>query len=109
MGALTWLNPYIILHEACDKILERVKNGATIIDCGCMFAPDLRYLAYKGAPTDKMYAFDIKPDFFHLGFDFYNDRDRWKGTFFAADGLQELDASPLGDLKGEVDIVWAPK
>ena len=74
-----------------------------------MFAPDLRYLAHKGAPTESMYAFDIEPQFFDLGFQFYNDADRWKGEFFAANGLEELDASSLGQLKGKIDIIWSPK
>ena len=56
-----------------------------------------------------MYGFDIEPRFFDIGFDFYNDRDRWKGSFFAANALQEFDSSSLGDLKGKIDIMWSPK
>ena len=51
----------------------------------------------------------MKPEFSDTGFDFYNDRSRWQGTFFAANGLDELDASPLGELKGKIDVIWSLK
>lgn len=56
-----------------------------------------------------MYGFDIESRFFDLGFDFYHDRDRWEGEFFAADGTKTLDSSPLGKLKTNIDVVWCPK
>lgn len=56
-----------------------------------------------------MYGFDIEDRFFELGYDFYGDLDRWRGDFFAADGTKPLGSSPLGKLKGEVDVVWCPK
>lgn len=56
-----------------------------------------------------MYGFDIEKRFFDIGFDFYQDRDRWQGEFFAADGTKHLDSSRLGKLKGQVDVVWCPK
>ena len=56
-----------------------------------------------------MYGSDIEPVFFDIGFDFYNDRKKFKATFFGASVTEELDASPLGKLKGKVDIIWAAK
>ncbi|EMC98103.1 hypothetical protein BAUCODRAFT_32104 [Baudoinia panamericana UAMH 10762] len=109
VGALTWVNPYMLLHEAHKTILRRVKAGGTIVDCGCMISPDLRLLAWEGAPTNRMFAFDIEPTFFDLGFDFYNDRDKWQGHFIDADGTKPIDETPLKDLKHAVDIVWCPK
>ena len=109
IGALTWLNPYITLHEAHDTILAKVKEGATIVDCGCFISPDLRYLAFKGAPTANMYGFDIESRFFDIGFNFYNDRDRWEGNFLAADGTKRLEDTALSPLVGQVDIIWCPK
>lgn len=74
-----------------------------------MISPDLRQLAYEGAPTDKMYAFDIEPRFFDVGYDFYNDRDHFKATFMTVDGTKAIDETPLRDLKGKLDIIWCPK
>ena len=56
-----------------------------------------------------MYGFDIVPGFFDLGFDFYNDRDRFHGRFLEADGSKDLTTSALGRLKGQVDVIWCPK
>jgi hypothetical protein len=109
IGALTWLNPYITFHEAHDTILAKVKDGATIVDCGCFISTDLRYLASKGAPTKNMCGFDIEPRFFDIGFEFYNDRDRWQGSFLVADGTKRLEDTALAPLIGKVDIVWCPK
>jgi len=109
VGALTWLNPYLLLHPAHDRVLSKVKSGAKIIDCACMVAPDLRYLASKGAPTKNMYGFDIEPGFFDIGFDFYGDRTRWAGDFFEADATKPFEQSKLGELKGQLDIIWCPK
>lgn len=109
VGALTWLNPYILLHSAYTTVLEKVKNGASILDCACMVAQDLRQLAYAGAPTENMYGFDIELDFFDIGFSFYNDRDRWKGSFIHADATQPFHTNGLGQLEGKIDIIWCAK
>ncbi|KAK5169390.1 uncharacterized protein LTR77_005365 [Saxophila tyrrhenica] len=109
VGALTWLNPYLTLHLSHDLVLEKVKSGATILDCACMIAPDLRYLASRGAPAERMYGFDIEAGFFDIGFDFYRDRERWHGSFFEADGTKPLSETKLAVLKGKMDILWCPK
>ena len=107
VGQLTWLNPYIVLHPSHERILSRLKAGASIIDCGCMIAPDLRQLAYEGAPTNKMFGFDIEPRFFDIGYDFYNDRSTFQGTLLEADIFKSQ--SPLKDLEGQIDIIWCAK
>jgi hypothetical protein len=106
---LSWLNSYLERHPAYDTIFSTLKNGASIVDCGCFFSSDFRFLAFQGVPTNNMYGFDIEPRFFDIAFEFYNDRDRWKGTFITADASKDLDESPLGKLKGKMDIVWCPK
>lgn len=106
---MTWLNSYLLLHPAHTMILSRLKEGASILDCGCMISPDLRQLAYEGAPTENMYAFDIESGFFDVGYNFYRDRSTFKGTFFAADGYKDLDETELAKYKGFFDIIWAPK
>ena len=74
-----------------------------------MFAPDLRQLTYEGAPTAKMCGFDIASGFFDISYKFYNDKDRFKGRLFAADIFDDSPESPLNQLDGTLDIVWAPK
>ncbi|KAF2231473.1 hypothetical protein EV356DRAFT_506853 [Viridothelium virens] len=107
VGQMTWLNPSILIHASHDRILSRLKAGASIVDCGCMIAPDLRQLAYEGAPSNKMYGFDVEPRFFDLSFDFYNDRSSFQGKLLEADIFKSQ--SPLKDLEGQMDIIWCAK
>lgn len=44
------------LEDEYQRILQRVKGGASILDLGCALAQDLRCLASDGAPTERMYA-----------------------------------------------------
>ncbi|EME88427.1 uncharacterized protein MYCFIDRAFT_100731, partial [Pseudocercospora fijiensis CIRAD86] len=109
VGALTWLNSYLRLHISYDTVLDRVRSGASILDCGCMIAPDLRELAYAGAPSVKMYGFDIQPGFFEIGYDFYKDLDNFEGHFFPADVLKDFSESQLASLTRRIDIIWCAK
>ncbi|CAK3916140.1 Hypothetical predicted protein [Lecanosticta acicola] len=109
VGAMTWLNPFCSLLPQYEPILNRVRAGASILDCACMVAPDLRKLAYDGAPTGEMYGFDVESEFFDIGFDLYKDRATWRGKFFPADALRPFQETELGTLVGKLDIVWCAK
>lgn len=56
-----------------------------------------------------MYGFEIEPRFFDVGFNFYQDKDVWKGHFFKGDVFGTGTDSDLGKLEGKLDIVWAAK
>lgn len=89
-------------------IITLLKAGASILDVGCCFGQDLRYMAADGAPTQQMYASDIVPEFWDLGFDLYLDAHSMKAHFLKADILEAniLDpASPYAQLSGKIDIV----
>ncbi|KAL8974488.1 MAG: hypothetical protein Q9197_001278 [Variospora fuerteventurae] len=93
MPTLPWYN----------EILNRlIKRDSSILDIGCCFGQDLRFLAADGAPTAKMYATDIVSDFWELSYDLFRDKDSFRAEFITADVLNP--ASPLTVLKGEVDI-----
>lgn len=86
-------------------VVTRVKDGACILDVGCCFGQDLRYLAADGAPTQNMYASDIVPGFWDIGYDLYRDSERMEASFLDADILDS--ASPHIALSGKVDILLA--
>ncbi|KAK4493743.1 hypothetical protein PRZ48_014928 [Zasmidium cellare] len=109
VGSMTWLNPFIVLHFAYSKALEKVKNGGSILDCACMIAQDLRQLAFDGAPTDKMYGFDFEPEFFNIGYDFFQDRATFRGSFLEVDATKDFSETELRDLSGKVDVIWCAK
>ncbi|KAF2151566.1 hypothetical protein K461DRAFT_294469 [Myriangium duriaei CBS 260.36] len=108
VGSMTWINPYILLHPAHERILARLKAGASILDCGCCFSTDLRQLAFEGAPTDRMNAFDVETAFFDIGYDFFRDKQKFKARFVHVNFVDEKDQS-LDKFKGNIDIIWAAK
>lgn len=109
VGQITWLNPYILWLPTYQDILQTVKAGASILDVGCMVAPDLRRLAYDGAPTETMYGCDIEERFFDVGYDFYRDRETFKGRFFKAD-VEQLDQyGEMQKLLRSLDIIYCAK
>ncbi|GIK01921.1 hypothetical protein Aspvir_005962 [Aspergillus viridinutans] len=77
-----------------------------ILDLGCDLGQELRLLAAHGVPTDLMWAVDIEPGLWQLGFELFRDRDRMKARFIQGDFLSMADES-FNDLKGNVDVVIA--
>lgn len=86
-----------------QMILDRVRRGAVIVDVGCCFGQDLRFLAAGGAPTEKMFATDIVSDFWDLSYDLFRDKDSFQAHFNTADVLDSN--APLGEIKSEADIL----
>ena len=48
-----------------NEVVQRVKQGATLLDVGCAMGHDLRWLATEGLPTDNLVATG-KPDVLEL-------------------------------------------
>lgn len=66
---------------------------------------DIRKLVYDGAPSDKMYASDLKGQFWDVGYELFLDKPSLKATFIEADIFD--DQSGLQQLAGKLDIVHA--
>ena len=79
---MTWLIPYILLHPAHERVLARLKAGASILDCGCCVSTDLRQLVFEGAPSERMYGFDIETGFFDVGYELFRDEERFKAVSY---------------------------
>jgi hypothetical protein len=61
-------------------------------------------LAFDGVPSEYLYASDLRPDFFELGYKLFQDKETLKTKFIAADVFDET--SGLDALTGQVDIVF---
>ncbi|MCJ1270149.1 hypothetical protein MMC22_010045 [Lobaria immixta] len=102
VGLWVFLHPVVSNFAEYENALSRVKAGASVLDLGCCFGHELRRLAADGAPTENMYASDIHPELWDIGYDLFRDRQSMKARFIQADIFDP--ASPLGDLKGKIDI-----
>lgn len=90
---------------AYDEVLQRIKGGEQYLDIGCCMGQDIRKLIYDGAPSDKMYASDLKGQFWNVGYELFLDKPSLEATFIEADIFD--DQSGLQQLAGKLDIVHA--
>ncbi|MCJ1400977.1 hypothetical protein MMC11_004188 [Xylographa trunciseda] len=104
LGQWAFLSPRISRSPAYTEILAKVKGGASILDLGCCLGQDLRFLAAEGAPTDEMYASDLVPEFWNLGYELFRDKGKFKARFYNADIFDR--ESSLQALDGRMDIVY---
>ena len=95
-------------HPSYPRILSLLKEPQsqyTLLDLGCCFAQDVRKLVYDGAPSQNLYACDVKSEFLDLGYDLFKDKETLKTHGFAADALAP--SSALDEIDGKIDAVHA--
>lgn len=111
IGQWGFLAPKIQDSPAYATVLQRVKNGDTVLDFGCCMGQDLRYLAADGAPSDKMFGADIESAFWDLGYDLFQDRSKFQGRYLESDILGNTSAPATSSLRQQlqekVDVVYA--
>ncbi|KAI0165843.1 hypothetical protein GGR57DRAFT_448977, partial [Xylariaceae sp. FL1272] len=86
IGLAFFLTPQLSRSPVYPEVLDRVKNGRTLMDIGPFLGHDLRRLVYDGAPSDNLYGVDIV-NFYDLGYEFFRDREHFKGKFIEANFL----------------------
>jgi hypothetical protein len=59
---------------------------------------------FDGAPSAKLYGSDMRPEYFELGYELFQDKDTFKATFISADVFDELSA--LTGLAGQIDMIY---
>lgn len=78
-----------------------------LLDIGTCVGQDLRKLAYDGVNPANLYGTDLISGYEEAGFRLFNDRDRFKNHFFAADILSNDEDSHLIRRRGEWNILTA--
>ncbi|CAJ2504814.1 Uu.00g122080.m01.CDS01 [Anthostomella pinea] len=64
--------------------LKRTGDRASVIEVGAFFAPDTRWLAYKGIDPKRLVATNLKDGVFDIAFNFWKDEKKLeKGNFHA--------------------------
>ena len=76
------------------------------LDAGCCFGQVLRQLSFDGVPSKNLRGADLRQEFIDLGYELFQDRDRFEGQFFAGNMLDPAEQS-LDVLDGTIDIIHA--
>ncbi|KAI0973614.1 hypothetical protein F4678DRAFT_425349 [Xylaria arbuscula] len=82
-------------------VVSHVQGGAFFMDLGTFIGHDLRRLMYDGVPSENLIGVDID-NHFDLGYEFFRDRDRFRGAFIQTDFLSSSSAE-LVALRGEIE------
>ncbi|RAK99400.1 class I SAM-dependent methyltransferase [Aspergillus ibericus CBS 121593] len=112
IGQWMFLLPGLAGFPEFPSMVDLVRQReATVLDLACGLGQDLRLLAAHadGAPTARWWALDLEPRLWELGYELFGDRDRMAAHFVAGD-FRTLDLtgdSPLGPLRGHVDLIIA--
>lgn len=109
-GLWMFLLPGIAAFSQFPTILETARRRrAKILDLGCGLGQDLRLLAAHGVTTDRMWALDIEPRLWKLGYELFRDEGRMQALFIHADFLKVDVAydNRFSPLRGQVDLVLA--
>jgi SAM-dependent methyltransferase len=102
--AFTW--PSIQIAEIYTKVLDRVKGGHQLLDLGCGFGQNIRWLIHDGAPSENVAGADISPLLVDCGYEYFKDQEKLKSKFFIGDVLDSQSPTFIA-VKESFDIVFA--
>ena len=101
-----FLNVSISAHPRYPELLQRLRDeDHRLLDVGCSLGQNLRKLAYDGVDTRNLQGLERKLGLTELGFDLFQDGDRFRGSFTAGNVLSHADIPGLTD--GSFDMVHA--
>ena len=105
VGQLRFLNYNLKTLPFHERVISRLKSGATFLDAGCCFGQVIRHLIHtERIPSSQLYGFDLEARFIDLGFQTFRDKDALQENFVQADILAEPSALFAWD--GKMDIIF---
>ncbi|KAL4745198.1 hypothetical protein BDW72DRAFT_208395 [Aspergillus terricola var. indicus] len=105
IGPWMFLLPGLAAFPRFPQILDQTRQtDGIILDLGCGLGQDLRLLAAHGVPTNQMWALDVEPRLWELGYDLLRDRGRMAAGFIHGDFLQLASTSLR---RGKLNLVIA--
>ncbi|KAF2157803.1 hypothetical protein K461DRAFT_290079 [Myriangium duriaei CBS 260.36] len=113
IGGMRFLRPTIQKHPYFSEICSRLKNGASMLIIGPGLGQDLEFLIANGAPCDRMYAVDNRPELWKLGQELFGhstddkskDRDKLGPHFIAGSVTHSTFGRDFLKRHGQVDII----
>jgi len=74
-------------HPSYPSLLTRFKDTPTtkLLDLGTCLGQDLRKLVFDGAPVSQLYGADMLPEYEAVGYDLFQDKEKFAGRFIASD------------------------
>ncbi|KAG6360453.1 hypothetical protein INS49_011515 [Diaporthe citri] len=105
IGQFRFLNLSLSKKPSYERILARIRDGATYLDVGCCIGQDIRKLVHDGAPGANLHGAELQEGFIGLGYDFFRDRDTLGATLVQADVFELGEGSNLSGMVDKVDIL----
>jgi len=78
-----------------------------LLDLGCCFGQDIRYLVSEGVPAESIYGSDLRGEFIDLGYELFMDKDRLKSTFITSNIFDTSPSSGFEPIQGKINIIYA--
>ncbi|TVY16206.1 Methyltransferase ausD [Lachnellula arida] len=103
IGQLRFIDLTVSKSPSYPIVLQRLKEGAFLLDLGCCFAQDLRKLVHDGAPSENLWGAELKGEFLELGYELFRDRETLHAHFLEANVFDT--EGPLKQLEGKMDFV----
>lgn len=93
--------------QALVKRLKQPESQDAFLDVGCCVGQVVRKMAFDGVDPARLYGTDLYPEYLDLGFELFNDRERFGDDSFVAANL--LDPNDQGSKKidGKVTVIHA--
>jgi predicted TPR repeat methyltransferase len=100
--------PRIWRHPFHNKLLQMKDKlyGKKYLDVGCCLGTDLRSLTVDKLFEEKnLFGVDLVADFISIGYDLFEDKEKFKGHFFVGDFLIDQDPFRVKQ-NGQYDFIY---